>query len=89
MARKPIETKSFKVEGDFKSMYAAEAWLKEKGYSTGSSCVGKPTAIMKGNYYDYDLPHKMKNFSKEQTASVHGIMFGDNRNGTVYVHLYE
>jgi len=83
-----IEQKEFKVDGTFHSMYAAESWLREKGYTSGSGCVGHPTAVMKGNYYDYNLPHKMKNFSKKQTASVHGIMKGDIRDGPITVELY-
>lgn len=89
LGRKVTEQKEFKVEGTFESMYAARKWLKEQGYSTGSSSACKPTAIMKGVYYDYCLPHKWKNFTKEEINSVHGAMTGDFRNGAVFVYLFE
>lgn len=87
--RKIKETKEFKVPGTFESMYAAQEWLNENGYSCGSSSVCNPTAIMKGYYSDYDLPEKMKNFTEKQKKLVHGIMIGNLREGPVIVHLYE
>lgn len=85
-----LEVKSFKVPGTFESMYAAQRWLSDCGYCYGSTDAKFPTAVMKGSdYYAYDLPHKMHNFTKKQKDSVHGIMFGNMRDGTVTVHLYE
>lgn len=89
MKRIIIDSQEFKVDGDFESMYAAQRYLIDRDYGYGSSCCGEPTAIMKGDYYSYDLPHKMKNFTDKQRQSVHGIMFGDMRNGKVTIHLYE
>lgn len=80
--------KEFKSDGTFQSMYDAEKWLNNKDYSTGSSSATKPTAIMKGDYYDYGLPHKWKNFNKQEINSVHGAMVGDFRNGPVTVYLF-
>jgi len=88
MKRKILEQKTFKVAGTFESMYAAHAWVKQKGYSEGSTCYPLPTAVMKGNYYDYGLPHKMKNFTKQQKQLVHGIIDGDFRDGPLTVTLY-
>lgn len=87
--KKAIEIKKFDVPGTFESMYAAQGWLTEKGYGYGSSSCGYPVAVMKGSYYDYDLPEKMKNFTAKETASVHGIITGELRYGPVTVHLYE
>lgn len=81
--------KSFKSNGTFQSMYDAERWLNDQGFSCGSSCAMKPTAIMKGDYYEYGLPHKWKNFTKSEIKSVHGAMVGDKRNGPVTVYLFE
>jgi hypothetical protein len=89
MKRIIINQKSFKVEGTFESLYAARAWLSEQGYSWGSGSAMKPTAVMKGDYYSYNLPHKIKNFTKEEEKQVHGIMFGDMREGPVTVYIYE
>lgn len=87
--RKVIEKAEFKVEGTFESMYSAERWLTEKGYSWGSSCAMLPTAVMKGDYYSYGLPHKWKNFTTKQKNNVHGAMAGNMREGTVFVYLFE
>ena len=84
-----IIKKEFHEEGDFQSMYAAQHWLKENGYDYGSSSVLNPTAIMKGNYDDYPLPWKMKNFTAKEKKMVHGIITGDMRNGPVKIELYE
>ncbi len=89
LGRNVTEKQVFQIDGTFESMYAAERWISEKGYDAGSTCVGKPAAIMKGNYYDYGLPHKWKNFTKQQMNSVYGVMVGYNRNGPVYVYLFE
>jgi hypothetical protein len=84
-----IEQKEFKVPGEFESMYAAQDWLRENGYDYGSTSCIEPVAIMKGNYYDYDLPLKMKNFTMQQKDSVHGIMRGNMREGPVFIYLYK
>lgn len=81
--------KEFKSNGTFQSMYDAERWLNNKGCSTGSSSATKPTAIMKGDYYEYDLPYKWKNFNKTQIACVHGAMVGDFREGPVTVYIFK
>ena len=88
MKRKIIKQETFKVEGTFQSMYAAHSWVKEQGYDYGSSCVGHPTAVMKGDYYSYGLPHKMKNFTAKEKRAVHGIITGDMREGPVTVSIY-
>lgn len=89
MKRKIIEQKEFKVPGTFESMYAAQNWLTENGYSYGSTSATEPAAVMKGDYYGYDLPHKMKNFAAKEKRMVHGIITGDMREGPVTVYLYE
>ena len=88
LGREVIKSKEFKVEGTFQSMYAAQSFLKENGYDYGSSCAMMPTAVMKGDYYSYDLPHKWKNFTNEQKKNVHGVITGEQRNGPVFVKLF-
>lgn len=89
MPRKIAIQKTFKVEGTFKSMYAAQKFANDNGYGYGSTSAMHPTALMKGDYYSYGLPHKMKNFTKQQISQVHGIMKGDMRDGPVTVIIYE
>jgi len=88
LGRKVVECKKFKVKGTFESMYAAEKWLSDNGFSCGSGSAMQPTAIMKGDYYEYELPHKWKNFTAKQKNSVHGVMTGDFREGYVFVRIF-
>lgn len=87
--RKAIRYAKFHLDGDFQSMYAANKWLKENGYDTGSTCASLPTAAMKGQYNQYDLPLKWKNMTQRERNSVHAIMIGDNRNGPLEVYIFE
>ena len=89
LGRKVIESKEFKVEQTFYSMYAAQNYLRQKGYDYGSTCAMMPTAVMKGDYYSYNLPHKWKNFTNSQKRHVHGVITGDMREGPVFVYLFE
>lgn len=86
--RKIKEEKVFNEPGTFKSMWAAERWLSENGYSFGSTTHGNnPVAIRKG---EYDLPQKWNNFTKSGKASVDGVMVSsDWREGSVKVILFE
>lgn len=87
--RKPIEVKTFNDKGTFEAMYAAQRWLTENGYDYGSSSAGNiPTAVMKGDYYSYGLPHKVKNFTPAQKAMMHGTITGEMREGPVTVTLF-
>ena len=89
MKRPIIKQATFKVEGTFQSMYAAQRWVKEQGYGYGSSSAMHPTAVMKGDYHSYDLPEKMKNFTQKEKNNVHGIITGDMRDGPVTVFIYQ
>lgn len=78
----------FKKDGAFKSMYAAYSWLRENGYSYGSTTrYPMPVAIRKGIY---DLPQKWHNLTVEEAASVDGIITSkDWREGEVKVKIYK
>jgi hypothetical protein len=78
--------KEFKVDGTFESMYAAQGWLLENGYSYGSTCSMMPVAVIKG---EYNLPQKWKNFTSEQKDMAHGVIVGEMREGPVYVRIFE
>jgi hypothetical protein len=83
-----------KPEGlTFGAMYQAEHWLKEHGFSYGSSDAGRhglgsnPVAIKKG---PYDLPQKWHNFRKEDKLRCDGVMIAsDWREGDVRVILFQ
>jgi hypothetical protein len=84
--RKIKEEKTFDVPGTFESMYAAERWLSENGYKTGSSCREEPIAIQKGQY---TLPQKWKNFTKADKAMIDGVMITSFREGPCKVIIFE
>lgn len=88
LGRKYYVKKEFKTEGDFQSLYDAQLWLSERDYGYGSGCAMMPTAIVKGDYYKTSLPHKWKNFTKKEKNSVDGVITGDMRNGTVFIHIF-
>lgn len=84
--RKIKQTQSFDVSGTFESMWAAEKWLHENGYSYGSPCRTQPIAIRKGKY---DLPQKWKNFDEEDKELVDGVLLTSFREGPATVIIFE
>lgn len=86
--RKILIEKTFKEEGTFQGMYAAQKWLHDEGYSYGSTTRhSDPVAIRKG---EYDLPQKWHNFSALGRQSVDGIMTSNDwREGEVKVIIYK
>ena len=85
--REAIEVKTFKVNGTFESLYAAQRWLSEKGYEYGSLCGREPVALTKG---EYNLPQKWKNFSKSDENIADGLMLSmDFREGEVNVFIFK
>lgn len=90
LGRKVKEQQTFNVKGTFESLYAAQAWVRSKGYVYGSLCGDSPIAIRKGETFsEYDLPEKWKNMSEEDIKSVHGVIKSrDYREGSVTVMLF-
>ena len=78
----------FTQEGTFEAYRTAVHWLEEKGFDVGSMSSPLPTAVMYGDYDNYDLPWKMKNFTASQKKQVHGLISGNFREGPVLVTLY-
>jgi hypothetical protein len=68
-------TKEFSaVPGDdFGAQRAAEVWLRERGFSWGSSQVNGPQAIWHGDCY----VSKWRNLSAAEKRDAHAIMEGD------------
>lgn len=90
LGREVKEQETFKVEGTFESLYAAQSWARSKGYVYGSLCVDAPVALRKGqSFSEYDLPEKWKNMSNEDIKSIDGVIKSrDYRDGSVTVILF-
>ncbi len=76
---------TFFEKGTFESMYAANRWCINNGYSYGSTCFRSAVGLKKGDY----LVAKWKNLTKQEIDGLDGIMFSDDfREGTVRIHIY-
>ncbi|TDF42481.1 hypothetical protein EYS14_03600 [Alteromonadaceae bacterium M269] len=63
-------------EGDgttFSAKYEAENWLRDNGYSYGSSCVNGPQGVIKGEAYI----SKWYNLSVEEREEMDGALYAD------------
>jgi hypothetical protein len=78
-------SKTFDNQGDFKANYAAEQFLRERGFSVGSMQRGDPRGILFGHY---DI-QKWRNLRKADIQALHGVMRGDMRNGPVTIELFD
>lgn len=76
---------TFTEEGDFEAMYAAEVYLRTKGFSVGANCRGEPRGILKGDHWI----EKWRNLDDAERQSMDGIMTGDMRRGPVTVEIYD
>ncbi len=61
---------TFRDEGDFRALYAAQAWLEARGFSFGSPQRGAPIAIMHGRV----KIAKWRNLDSEERADLHGMI---------------
>jgi hypothetical protein len=76
----------FSEKGTFQSLYAAQKWAKENGYSYGSLDGHNPVALISG---EYNLPEKWHNINYKGKHIVDGIMLSKNwREGVVEIILY-
>ena len=79
-----MSKQTFNQTGDFEAYHAAEAWLKENGYSAGSMCGDQPIGILKGDVY---IP-KWRNLTNSDKRILHGRLTGDMRIGPVTLEIY-
>jgi len=80
--RDVIDIRKFTDLGTWSGFNAAKAWLKENGYSYGSTSHGShPMGFIHANEWPYT--QKWHNMSKDEQKSVHGVMIGDIREGPV------
>lgn len=78
-----MTTIEFKDEGTFQAGYAAEKWLRDRGFSVGSSQAAAPRAIWHGDCYI----SKWRGLSAADKRDMHARMDGDMRNGPVSITL--
>lgn len=79
-----FRSKTFTGAGEFEAMYAAERWLKERGFSVGRQQAHAPRGILFG---DFEVA-KWRNLSTEERVALHGTMTGDGRNGPITVLIF-
>ncbi len=76
----------FYEPGTFHSMYAAQRWLKENGYSVGSTCFKSYCGILKGDF----IIAKWKNLTPDEIKQLDGVMWSsDYREGVVQVVIFK
>lgn len=87
IGKKIKDVQVFDEKGTFKSLYAAQSYLRSNGYSYGSSSRIHPIAAMKG---EYELPQKWYNMSDlDKTLIDAVIVSNDFREGIVSVIIFD
>lgn len=76
-------TVTFDQKGTFQAKYAADDWLRLRGFSVGPSSVDGPCAIWHGDC----VISKWRNLSAQEKREVHAIMEGELREGPVTIRL--
>lgn len=89
---RPKEAKFIKIfhntGSTFSAYYAAETWIRNNGFSSGSTeCGISPyVAIQKG---EYTLPNKLHNFSKIDIEMMDGVIYSrDYRDEDIEIRIY-
>lgn len=75
--------KKFEQKGTFAAWNAARQWLKENGFSYGSSSVDGPVGILKGDF----CISKWRNMTPKERSQLDGTLSGELREGPVVVRL--
>ena len=57
----------------FSAKYEAESWLRENGYSVGSSSIDGPQGVVKGEAYI----SKWRNMTKSEQSELDGVLYAD------------
>jgi hypothetical protein len=73
----------FSNAGTFSASRAAEQWLRDRGFSFGSSQVGGPQAIWHG---DCDIA-KWRNLNPAEKRDCHATLDGNGREGPMTITL--
>lgn len=77
---------TFKGDGtSFSATTEAEKWLRERGFSIGSMCMGEPRGLLREQGV---WIHKWRNLSSADKELLDGVITSDNhRDGEVTVNL--
>lgn len=76
--------KEFNDSGDFNAWHTCKKWLKEHGYSCGStSCRAPGVGVLKGDY----CIAKMHNLTRDEIKQLDGLVTGNFREGPVTLTL--
>lgn len=75
--------KTFEQQGTFAALDAARAWLKQSGYSYGSTCLGEPVGILKGDF----IIAKWRNLTRAERNKLDGTLDGNFREGPLTLCL--
>lgn len=76
-------TISFNDAGTFEASRAAEKWLRERGFSYGSSQADGPQAI----WYGECSISKWRNLSVKERGQCHATLGGNQREGPMHITL--
>ena len=81
LGRSVLKKMEFTEAGTWKAMYAAQGWLKENGYSYGSTDGLNP----QGFIYQSEWPFTQKwhNMSADEKRACDGVIIGELREGPV------
>ncbi len=82
LGRTVIDSITFEPNGTFTAIHAAEKYLKEKGYTTGSMCRDEPIGFADADKYGYIA--KWYNIAAEDRNLLDGVIIpykGDFREG--------
>lgn len=85
-ARGAAFTKLFDGAGgdDFFALHAAQYYLRQRGFSFGSSSIGLPVGVMYGRWQIA----KWRNMSPREIVSLHGEIAGDFRCGPATLSIF-
>lgn len=78
-------TKTFDRKGTFNAAHDAEKFLRDRGFSLGSSQADGPQGILFGDY----AISKWRNMSSAEIKQLHGVMRGDGREGPLTIYLHD
>jgi hypothetical protein len=70
---------------DFSAYNEAVEFLRQRGFSVGETCRGKPCGVMYGR--DWDIA-KWCNLTGDEQAQLHGTVTGEMRYGPVRVAIF-
>ncbi len=76
-------TKQFAEAGTFEALYACQKWLRDNGYSYGSTSRMGPMPVLKGDF----CIAKWHNLTKAEKQALDGYVDGDFREGPLTLRL--